>query len=73
MSREHDDNTKQTQTLAMICEQYPQEAWTNIYTDGSATNAILDSGPGIAIYFPSGSTDAASQCSNTKKLQQLQS
>ena len=38
--QEDDDNFKQTQTLAMICEQYPPEVWTNVYTDGSATNAI---------------------------------
>jgi len=36
-----DDDTKQTQTLAMICEQYPPEAWTNVYTDGSATVCTL--------------------------------
>ena len=29
-----DFNTKQTQTLAMICEHYPPEDWTNVYTDG---------------------------------------
>jgi len=44
----------------MICEQYPPEAWTNVYTDGSATNAIQDSRAGIAIYLSSGSTEAAS-------------
>ena len=37
-----------------------QKAWTNVYTDGSATNAIQDSGAGIAIYLPSGSTEVAS-------------
>ena len=54
------DNTKQTQTLAMICEQYPPEDWTNVYTDGSVTNAIQDSGTGIVIYLYSGSTESAS-------------
>ena len=44
----------------MICEQYPPKAWINVYTDGSATNAIQDRGAGIAIYFPSISTEAAS-------------
>jgi len=46
----------------MICEQYPPEAWTNVYTDGSATNVIQDGGTGIGIviYLPSGSTEAAS-------------
>ena len=43
-------------SLAMTCEQYPPEAWTNV----SATNASQDSGAGIAIYFPIGSTEAAS-------------
>ena len=40
----------------MICEQYIPYAWTNVYTDGSATNAIQDSGAGIVFYLPSGST-----------------
>jgi len=35
-----DVNTKRAQTLAMICEQYPLEAWTYVYTDGSSTIAI---------------------------------
>ena len=50
--RTYDDNTKQTRTLAMICEQYRTEAWTNVYTYGSANNVIHDSGDGIAIYLP---------------------
>ena len=33
---------------------------TNVYTDGPATNAIQDSGADIAIYLPSGSTEADS-------------
>ena len=49
-----------TDTLAMICEQYIPHAWTNVYTDGSATNAIQDSGAGIVFYLPSGSTKSAS-------------
>ena len=56
----------------MICEQYPPKAWINVYTDGSATNAIQDSGAGIAINFPSISTEAASAATQ-KTLQQLQS
>jgi len=55
-----DDNTKQTQTLTMICEQYPPDAWTNGYTDGSAPNVIQDRGAGIAIYLPSGNTETSS-------------
>ena len=56
----YDDNTKQSQTLAMLCEQSPPEPWTNVCTDGSSTNAIQDSWAGIVIYFPIGSTEAAS-------------
>ena len=65
-----DDNTKQTQTLAMICEQYLPEAWTNVYTDGSATNVIQDSW--YCHLLPS-RQHSTSQCSNTKTQHQLQS
>ena len=66
---QEDNNTKRNQTIAMIHEQYPQEAWTHVYTDGSATNAIQDGGAGIAIQHPNGFTETASaatgtQCSN---------
>jgi len=55
-----DNNTKQTQTIAIICEQYPPEVWINIYADGSSTTAIHDSGADIVIYFTSDSTEADS-------------
>ena len=51
----NDDNTKRTQTLAVICEQYPPEAWTHVYTGGSATTVIQNGGVGIAIYLPNDS------------------
>ena len=35
-----EQETDVAQTLAMLCEQYPSEAWTNVYTDGSATTVI---------------------------------
>ena len=68
---QEDDNTKRNQTLAMIHEQYPREAWTHVYTDGSATNVIQDGGAGIAIQHPNGFTETASaatgtQCSNCR-------
>ena len=44
----------------MICEQSPPEPWTNVCTDGSSNNAIQDRWAGIVIYFPIGSTEAAS-------------
>lgn len=37
----------------MIAERYPQEAWIHAYTDGSATDAMANGGPGILVHFPS--------------------
>ena len=58
----------------MICEQFPPEAWINVYTGGSVTNDIEDNGAGIAIYFPSDRTEAPSAqhqytTANTKQSQ----
>ena len=50
-------STKRIHTLAMIFEQYPPEAWTHVYNDGSATNVIQNGGAGIAIYFPNDSKE----------------
>ena len=43
-------------TLEMIEEKYPQEAWTHVYTDGSATNAIYNGGAGVFARFADGTT-----------------
>ena len=40
--------------MAMLDESYPQEAWTHIYTDGSAKDAIKDGGAGVHIRYPTG-------------------
>ena len=53
---EQDDIAKKALTLAMIAEKYPKEAWTHVYTDGSATNAVADGGAGIAVKFPDDET-----------------
>ena len=52
-----DDMTKQSPTLAMIAERYPQEAWIHVFTDGSATNAVTNGGAGILVHFPGGQVD----------------
>ena len=39
-----DDTVKQSLTLAMIAERYPQEAWIHVFTDGSETNAVTNGG-----------------------------
>ena len=45
---EQADTVKRALTLAMIAERYPQEAWTHVYTDCSATNAVADGSAGIS-------------------------
>ena len=64
-----DDTVKQSLTLAMIAERYPQEAWIHVFTDGSATNAVTNGGAGILVHFPGGQKVSASvalgrHCSN---------
>ena len=53
------DVVKRTLTLAMIAEQYPAESWIQVYTDGSATNAVADGGAGVHIKTPEGHTITA--------------
>ena len=40
----------------MIADRYPREAWTHVYTDGSASNAVVNEGAGIHVVFPDGET-----------------
>ena len=40
--------------MAVLDESYPQEAWTHVYTDGSAKDAIKDGGAGVHIRYPTG-------------------
>lgn len=51
----------QQKTLAMehICSQYPQENWTHVFTDGSATGATQDGGAGILIRYTDGDEELA--------------
>jgi ribonuclease HI len=48
------ENIKKSLMLAMINEDYPNDKWTHVYTDGSVTRAIKDGGAGILIIHPSG-------------------
>ena len=41
------NNVKQSLSLAMTAERYPQEAWIRVYTYGSATNAMANGVAGI--------------------------
>ena len=64
-----DDRVKQSLSLAIIAERYPQEAWIHVFTDGSATNAVNNGGASILVHFPGGRKVSASMavrkhCSN---------
>ena len=64
-----DDTAKQSLTLAMTAERYPQEAWIHVFTDGSATNAVTNREVGILVHFPEGqkvseSMAVGKHCSN---------
>ena len=41
-------------TLTMMEDKYPQEAWTQVFTDGSATNATKNGGAGVFVRLPDG-------------------
>ena len=59
-----DDTVKQSLTLAMTAERYPQEAWIHVFTDGPATNAVTNGGAGILVHFPGGQKVSASMAEN---------
>jgi len=40
--------------MAMIYQQYPEESWIHVYTDGSSTNAVTNGGADMFIKFPPG-------------------
>lgn len=68
---EQNEIAKRTMTLSMLEEQYPQQAWLHVYTDGSATNAINCGGAGVYIQHPSGERQTAAAatgqyCTNYK-------
>jgi len=63
------DTMKKAYAMAMIDEKYPEEAWIQAYTDGSATKAIQDGGAGVYLRLPCGevkdfSIATGDRCSN---------
>ena len=40
--------------LELIHDHYPQESWTQVYTDGSAEHAVKNGGAGTYVKFPGG-------------------
>ena len=51
---EHGDHQLKNLTLEYIDTVYPQETWTQVYTDGSSENAVRNGGGGIHIRYPNG-------------------
>ncbi|KAK7112559.1 hypothetical protein V1264_011998 [Littorina saxatilis] len=49
---EQSNATKKALTLAMLEERYPQEVWIQVYTDGSATEAVKNGGRGCMSSTP---------------------
>ena len=48
-------------TLEMIEDCYQEEAWTHIFTDGSASDAVKNGGAGVYIQEMDGSTRVLSE------------
>ena len=52
--KDQPDHQLKSLTLEMLLNNYSQEEWTRIYTDGSAEGAIKNGGTGIIINNPDG-------------------
>ena len=69
-----DDNSKEKQrsvAMQMIEDKYPKEAWTHVFTDGSACNAVKNGGAGAYIQYTGGESKTVSEptgvhCTNYK-------
>jgi ribonuclease HI len=46
-----------TITLSFLDEEYPQDLWIRVYTDGSAQNSIENGGAGVYIEYPNKTTE----------------
>jgi ribonuclease HI len=43
---------RRTATLSFLDDEYPQDIWVRVYTDGSAQNAVRNGGAGVYIEYP---------------------
>jgi ribonuclease HI len=43
---------KETEVCNMIEEIYPRESWLQVYTDGSATQAVRNGGAVVFVLYP---------------------
>ena len=48
---EQSDIQRRVLTMEYICDKFPREDWTHVFTDGSATEATKDGGAGIFIGY----------------------
>jgi hypothetical protein len=46
---EQNDMQRRTITLSFLDEEYPQDMWIRVLTDGTAQNAIKNGGAGVYI------------------------
>ena len=58
-------------SLEMIQNRFPQEAWTHVYTDGSASDAVRNGGAGVYIQYQNGNSKSIAEptgnhCTNYK-------
>ena len=71
MKEETSKENKRKIRLQMIQDRYPQEAWTYVYTDGSASDAVRNGGDGVYIQYQNGNSKSiaeptGSHCTNYK-------
>ena len=49
----------------MLHSTYPQEKWTQAFTDGSAESAVKNGGAGVYIKYPDGTSETKSKATGT--------
>ena len=50
---------RKTTTLSFLDDEYPQDCWIRVYTDGSAQDAVKNGGAGVYIEYPNNNRDTA--------------
>jgi len=50
---------RKTATLSFLDDEYPQDCWIRVYTDGSAQDTVKNGGAGVYIEYPNNNRDTA--------------
>ena len=71
MKGETSKGNQRLTSLEMIQDRFPQEAWTHVYTDGSASDAVRNGGAGVYIQYQHGNSKSIAEptgehCTNYK-------